>query len=178
MLIGITGTNCSGKGEVAEYLKKKGFAYFSLADIVRREARKRGVSAARENLIQIGQDLREKHGNGFLAEQVSRDIRSPAVIDSIRCPEEVDVLRKNRDFILLGIDAPIELRFERSRKRGRIGDGATLGEFKSLEEEENRGKGQQLQKTLKMSDFLLVNDKPIEHLRKQIDAVLKYAGRK
>ena len=32
---------------------------------------------------------------------------------------------------LIAIDAPIELRFQRSKKRGRIGDGTNLEDFKT-----------------------------------------------
>ena len=35
MIIGLTGKNGSGKGEVAEFLKKRGYTYFSLSDEIR-----------------------------------------------------------------------------------------------------------------------------------------------
>ena len=39
-LIGLTGTNGSGKGEAAAYFKKKEFSYFSLSDLIREELHK------------------------------------------------------------------------------------------------------------------------------------------
>ena len=39
IVVGLTGPNASGKGEVSRYLKKKGFAYHSLSDIIRDETK-------------------------------------------------------------------------------------------------------------------------------------------
>jgi len=38
VVIGLVGRNASGKGQVAEYLKSKGFIYYSLSDVIRNEA--------------------------------------------------------------------------------------------------------------------------------------------
>jgi hypothetical protein len=43
MLIGLTGRNAAGKGEVARYLQRKSFYYYSLSDAIREEIRSRGV---------------------------------------------------------------------------------------------------------------------------------------
>ena len=42
MLIGLTGRNAAGKGEVARYLQKKSFYYYSLSDVIREDIRSRG----------------------------------------------------------------------------------------------------------------------------------------
>ena len=53
-LIGLTGTNGAGKGEVAAYLMKKGYAYVSLSDEIREELRRRGEPITRDSLIAEG----------------------------------------------------------------------------------------------------------------------------
>jgi len=86
MIIGLTGKNAAGKGEVANYLKSKGFIYYSLSDVIREEATKRGLDHSRENLINIGNDLREKHAPNYLAQQINEKIKQQTknfVIDSI-----------------------------------------------------------------------------------------------
>ena len=35
MIVGLTGPNAAGKGVVADFLRERGYAYFSLSDIVR-----------------------------------------------------------------------------------------------------------------------------------------------
>ena len=40
MIVGLTGKNCAGKGEISEILQKKGFECSSLSDAIRDEADK------------------------------------------------------------------------------------------------------------------------------------------
>ena len=136
-LIGLTGPNASGKGEVAALLATRGYALHSLSDIVRDEASRRGLTHAREDLIRVGNDLRAEGGAGALAERMLSRLRGRDVVDSIRNPGEVAVLRRVPGFLLLGVDAPPEVRFARARTRGRVGDGETAEEFRRREEKEN-----------------------------------------
>jgi len=75
MLIGLTGKSGSGKDTVADYLKEKGFIYFSLSDIIREECKKRGKKIERDNLIKIGNELRKKHGPSVLADKTIQKIK-------------------------------------------------------------------------------------------------------
>jgi len=104
-LIGLTGTNGAGKGEVAAYFEKKGYAYFSLSDLIREELLKKGKEVTRNNLIKMGNQFREKGGYDILARLVMKKVKGKAVIDSIRNPKEVEYLRKQKSFILLAVDA-------------------------------------------------------------------------
>ena len=54
MIIALTGTIASGKGEVADYLKKKSFQYFMYSDVLRDVAKARGIEPTRENLHKLG----------------------------------------------------------------------------------------------------------------------------
>ena len=170
-IIGLTGTNGAGKGEVAAYLIGKGYAYFSLSDLVREELRKKEKEVSRSNLIKMGNEVREKFSPDILAKRVMKKVKDRAVIDSIRNPREVDYLRKQKDFILLAIDAPVELRYERARKRGRKESAATLEEFIKKEEEEmtDYEKGQQLLNCMKMADYTIINDGSLEDLYKKLE---------
>jgi dephospho-CoA kinase len=174
MIIGLTGKNASGKGEAASYLVKKGFSYFSLSDIIREEAKKQGIEENRENLIKTGNNLRKEHGAGILAKLINKKLKDKSVVDSIRNPEEIKELRKNKDFILVGVDAPVEIRFERAKKRGRNESAKTLSEFKTVEQKENlkNPANQQLDNCLKLTDKMLLNDGSLKKLHKKIDALL------
>ena len=97
------------------------------------------------------------------------------MVDSIRNPGEVDVLRTLPRFALLGVDAPQPLRFERSARRGRLGDGATLEEFarkEALENSETEA-GQQLVRTLALADAVVINDGTIETLHVKVRDALR-----
>jgi len=177
VVIGLTGSNASGKGIAADYLKSKGFIYRSLSDILREEAKKLGIEPLRKNLIKLGNDLRSKNGPSFLANRAVEGLieGKDYIIDSIRSPYEVAALKKVHNFLLIGIDAPVELRFKRSLERRRPGDAETLEDFIKKEREENKDKleNQQVKKCLQMAKVTIVNDSTIEELRKNIDEAIK-----
>src|SRR5215475_2982517 len=103
MLIGLTGRNASGKGEVAKYLERKSFYYFSLSDVIRDEIRRRDKPMTREILIDTGNELRHQYGPAVLAQRILDKIESDKhyVIDSIRNPKEVEALRSTKSFKLV-----------------------------------------------------------------------------
>jgi dephospho-CoA kinase len=178
MIIGLTGANASGKGEAAEYLKSKGFEYYSLSDILREEAVLRGVEPSRENLIKLGNELREKNGPSALADMTVKKIKDKNnyVIDSIRNPFEIKALRKLNKFTLIGIDAPVKMRFSRAIARNRPGDPKTLEEFIEKEKKENinSSTNQQLENCLKAADKVIINDSTIEEFRGKIDVIIEH----
>ena len=150
----------------------------SLSDILRDAAKEKGLEPVRENLIAIGNELRETEGAEVLARRTVAKIKNApqAVIDSIRNPKEAEELRNNlAGFKLIGVTADISIRFERAQKRGRAGDGDTLEEFKAREEKENTDdeNAQQLSKCFEIADYTVDNSKGKEELYAQIDAILK-----
>ncbi|HEX4825229.1 MAG TPA: hypothetical protein VFV19_13055 [Candidatus Polarisedimenticolaceae bacterium] len=174
-VLGITGPNAAGKGEVSAYLESLGFAAHSLSDIVREEAAARGLPPEREHLIRIGTMLREQGGAAVLAERLVPRLAGKDVVDSIRNPGEVEALRRVPGFTLLGVTAPDRVRFERSRRRARPGDPATFDEFVLREQQENSANpaGQQLRATFALADHVVVNDDDLATLHARVDAVLR-----
>jgi dephospho-CoA kinase len=175
LIIGLTGPNAAGKSAVASHLESRGFRFHSLSDIVREEAGARGLDHSRENLIAVGNELRRAEGPGVLAARLVPRLGRREVVDSIRNPSEVAELRRLDGFHLLGLDAPVELRFERARLRGRVGDGTTLEEFVRMEESENTADpaAQQLRATLALADVVLLNDGSLEWLLGRADRQLQ-----
>ena len=172
-LIGLTGTNGAGKGEAAAYFISKGYAFFSLSDIVREELGRRGEALTRDNLIRTGNELRERFGPDVLARRTMDKVRGPAVIDSIRNTREVAYLRRQEGFVLLALDAPVEVRFQRAVARGRDESASSLEEFRRKEAEERAGRetAQQLEACMAEADRLIVNDGTIEDLRRKLEEV-------
>jgi dephospho-CoA kinase len=178
LIVGVTGPNAAGKGEVSAYLRELGFAVHSLSDIVREEAQARGLSPEREHLIRVGTMLREQGGPGVLAERLIPRLGARDVVDSIRNPAEVLSLRRVPGFVLLGVDAPAELRFDRSRQRARPGDPETFEEFSARERQENSANpaGQQLRATFALADRVIGNGGDLTALRREVDALLASLG--
>jgi dephospho-CoA kinase len=163
MIIGLTGSNCSGKDTVAEYISKRyGYKHFSLSDVIREIMKEKGIELVRENLIIFGTKLRKENGNGVLAKNVlgKMDLDGKYCITSIRHSDEVNELRKRKDFVLVNVDAPQDMRFKRMQRRKRQGDPDTLEKFIELEKREcqTEGSEQQLRKTANMADVTFIND--------------------
>jgi dephospho-CoA kinase len=141
---------------------------------VREEARARGLTTRREHLIRIGNELRDAGGPGVLAERIIPRLGEKSVIDSIRNPDEVRVLRTLPRFLLLGVRAPVEIRFARAVERAREGDPATLEEFEARERQENSSdpNAQQLNETFRMADSVLTNDGDLDSFHGALERVI------
>jgi dephospho-CoA kinase len=151
-----------------------GFELHSLSDIVREEAARRGMPPEREHLIRIGNLLRREGGAGALASRLLPRLGDRDVVDSVRNPAEVEVLRRLPHFLLFGVRASLENRFRRSVRRGRPGDPTTLDEFRRRERQENSEDptGQQLEATLRLADRIVDNDGDLPGLRRAVDRCL------
>ena len=180
-IIGLTGRNAAGKGTVASFLEKNSFVYHSLSDTLREELKRRNLEESRENLIQIGNDLRKNGGPGVLADLMIHSLLSleDHIVDSIRNPSEVKSLRRvypNHKFVLISVDASPEIRYERLKSRNRLGDSSSWEIFleqEKLEESSKDPNKQQLLATISEAEFNVDNSGSIEQLENQIKAILK-----
>jgi len=181
MIIGLTGKNGAGKGEVAKFLQDRGFSYYSLSDVLREEAAKQGHTVTRDVLVGLGNRLRQEFGPGALAEKIfcRLDPEKHYVIDSVRHPSEVQVLRRRKDFILATVDAPEQVRFERMRERRRENDPLNYDDFLKLEKKEAGGSNesdQQLDKAIALADVVIDNGGAIAILHERVrDIMLEFA---
>ena len=178
MIIGLTGTNGSGKTVAAEHLTRKGFKFYSLSDVIREELASRGLRATRENLIAEGNRLRSEFGPAILAQRIARKFHLDQnyVIDSIRSPHEVRTLREFGEFHLLHLDAPRRLRYDRVvRRRGdRVpGSYEEFAELEKLEIEGADASRQQLRATWEEADKTLLNSGSLEEFRLSLTEVAK-----
>jgi len=173
-LIGLTGTNGAGKGEAAAFFRARGYAYASLSDILRDELRARGLEVTRDNLIRLGNELRQAFGADILARRTVANLTGPSVIDSIRNMREVAFLRAQAGFVLLAFDAPVEIRFARVQARGRNESAASLKDFREKEAEERAGgnAAQQLEACIAAADRLIWNAGTIEDLHRELEKLL------
>ena len=179
MLIGITGTDGSGKGTVVEYLvKKKGFTHYSSREFILEHLTAAGLEATRNNLRITANQLRAEHGNDFVIrqafERAERDGVTDAVIESVRALAEAEFLKANGG-VLLAVDAEQAIRFERVQGRRSTSDKVTFEEFQAHEELEKNDpdpNGMQKAKVMEMADHTITNDSTFDELRQQVDAWL------
>lgn len=180
LIIGLTGTHSSGKGEIGKYLVSNGFKYYSCSDELRKEAKKLKLEETRENLgIVIGDRLRTEFGKGILGKRIYEEIlkerTEKAVVDSLRLIDEINELKKSGNFYLIFVDAPLKERYERAVSRKRITDKLSFEEFKKIEDKERYGQNtlMRMQDCYDSADFEIFSDKGIKELHKQIEEILK-----
>jgi dephospho-CoA kinase len=177
VIIGVTGTISGGKDAVAEYIcGKYNLKNYSLSDTIRAEATKRGQDHSRETLFALGNELRAGFGPEELAKRVLGLINERvAVVTSIRNLGEVAYFKENTNFYFISVDAPIELRYQRSIDRNRAGDSKTFEDFKDAEEKEMAGDKtkQQLVACMRAGDFFVINDGTLEKLYDRVDEIMK-----
>jgi dCMP deaminase len=178
MRIGVAGLNGAGKTEVVRFFERRSFYTVSLSDVIREELSAQGLEPTRENMIRCGRELRDRGGPGALAQRAIASLPSDRhhVIDSIRHPAEVELLRDAGAFTLLWVEADPHVRFERSRDRGRAGDGDTFERFQELEARElqsDDASGQQLLAVAALANETVRNDAAREELEQQLESLLR-----
>ncbi|MFH0836205.1 MAG: AAA family ATPase [Candidatus Micrarchaeota archaeon] len=181
-VIGLTGTIASGKGEAKKIIVAETNAIaFSLSDLIRDEIRARGKGITRQLMREVGAEIRENEGAGALSTHLIpfiEDLDGAVVVESIRNPVEITVLREafKKNFVLLAVDAPFELRFKRASERDREGEKKTLEEFKEVDDRE-LGKGEaeaghNIAGCLQAADYVISNDGSLDDLKKKVRGVL------
>ena len=138
MLIGITGTNGSGKGAVVEYLvSTKNFSHYSARAFIREELERRRLPMNRDTTRAVANDLRREHGPAHLVEcmfkEASQDTN--AVMESIRTIGEAEFL-KTHGAQILAVDAERKIRYDRITIRNSETDSVSFEEFCAQEDRE------------------------------------------
>ncbi|MGD8373838.1 MAG: nucleoside monophosphate kinase [Candidatus Woesebacteria bacterium] len=148
-IIGLSGTFASGKDTLAHYLvKEKNYLHVSTGDMVRQEALMLRGSVERPVLQEVADELRRKHGAGVLVDLAvktyqerlkERDDCDGLVVSGLRSLGEAKVV-KSAGGVLVFVDAPEELRYQRMVSRKRDAETQlTLAEFKKQEALELEG---------------------------------------
>ncbi len=183
MILGITSFLAAGKGVMSEFLKKKGFVIYSCSDIIREECKNQNLEVTRENLQNVGNLLRKKHGSNILAKRLAEKIslekqkgKNNFIVESIRNPLEIKELKKFKDFFLVFVDVDSKIRYKRAKKRLREKEHVkSYEDFIASEKKEMASKNpnsQQLLKCKKLSDYVLTNNKDLKDFYEQIDDLL------
>ena len=191
IIIGVVGQIASGKGMLVNYLTNHlGFTSFSLSSIVHEELNKKGVKEfTRQTLQDKGDELRKKYGQDILAKRIIKQYNSytavqelymhyfKVVIEGIRNPAEIEFLKKNPNFVLIGVKASRRLRFKRLLSRAKEWDPKTYGDFLKVDRRDlgigQNKSGQQVGKCLAYCDYVLTNNKDVKDFEGKIRELMK-----
>jgi len=179
ILIGGTGTLRSGKGELVEYLRRKGFAHYSVSTFITKEVVNRGLPVNRDTMRDVANHLRAKFGAGYIFDALYACAfeakHESVIIESLRTLAEV--LRvKDLGGIVIGIDADPLVRFRRALACGSVKDVVTYEEFCAQERAEiNEGDlfKQNLPGCLREAHYVLMNNGTLEELESNFEKVME-----
>ena len=171
LLVGMPG---AGKEEFVKVAKKRGYNIVRMGDVVRDYVKSLGYPLENSIVGRTAGEERDKKGVDIWAkrtvERIKRINGEKIVVDGIRCPEEVEVYKKNLgNVILVGIFAPQKTRYERIIKRGRKDDIKNWEEFI---EREDRELSWGLGKVFARADYMILNVDTLEDYHIKVDEVL------
>lgn len=184
-LIGIGGTNGSGKDTLAQSLVEKySYLFVSVSDILRQEVIRLDLPLERKSTRKVSADMRRAHGHGILVDRAVEQYlalepkAAGLVVASLRNPGEADKVHELEGQIVW-LDASPKIRYKRIESRLRSPeDHKTYKEFLAEEHAEMDHHGGD-KATLNMggvkakADIFITNDSDnIEEFKRSIDKAL------
>lgn len=186
-IIGLTGTNGSGKDSLGIGLGQFGYYFVSVTDFLRDELQLQNKPITRENMRILSTQWRKIYGGGYLVEKAVQSWKTNqpdakgVVMASLRDPAET---QKVHEFggVVVWLDADPKVRYQRIQDnavlRGREGeDTVTFEQFLAGEEAElhpsaDASSSLDMASVKKSSDIFVNND------HDDIDAFVRYASEK
>lgn len=182
MILGIAGTIGSGKGTLVEYLKARGFVSYSSSGMLGELVEREGNPRTREYLATTATRLQQEYPGGVVEKNYQEKYLSEkpehVIFEAIHRQSEANYL-KSVGGVILGIDATLEVRYERihARQEGEK-DDVSFEQFKEDARVEDEGGGDttrdnNIRAVINSADYVVTNNGTLEELHRQIDEVLK-----
>lgn len=178
-IIGIAGTNGSGKDSVSQILAELGWCFVSVSsDIIIPELIRRGLPLERANMAAITEEWRKRSGPGVIIDKAlelyknARHEHVGLVVSSIRHPGEAARIHELGGK-LVWIDADPHVRYQRIYSRGQGDkDNKSFDQFQAEEEREMTNTNQMYNNMAPVkdaADFVIENSgDDIESLRQEV----------
>ncbi|MBI5357553.1 AAA family ATPase [Candidatus Saccharibacteria bacterium] len=183
-VIGIGGTNGSGKDTVSKFLAENNYLFVSVSDLLRDEAEKRGLPLEREILRSISAEWRREFGLGVLVDRAVELYKkqSDKYVGVVATPmRNVGEAKRIHELggKLIWVDADPKIRYNRIRSRNRSAeDDKSYEQFLQEEQDEMHQAGDEA--TLnsagvkEISDIFIQNDfDDIQSFEQEIKQKLK-----
>ncbi len=173
MIIGLTGRIASGKGSAVKFFSEKNFKNVTISDLIKQELIKRGIPVTRENLQDIGDEVRREEGAGAWVKRINFSEKD-LIVDGLRNPGEVEELKKHRNFSLISIDCPQEVRYKRIVSRGMERDKMSFEDFVKKDNREIMEKEStkmQLEECMNLADFNIENIGTMQEFYEKLEEI-------
>ncbi|HKW43588.1 MAG TPA: AAA family ATPase [Thermoplasmata archaeon] len=169
----VTGMPGCGKEELLTVAEDLRFSIVRMGDVVREEARRRGLPITDASVGGMAHAEREAHGYGVWAERTLPRIRGERVlVEGLRGRAELVVFRKafGEELLVLAVHASPKTRYERMRRRGRSDD---VGSYEAFLARDIRELGWGLGDAIATADIMLVNEGTLDEFRRAAQGALE-----
>lgn len=171
------GLIASGKDVAKKYLETNYQAEsFRFSSILRDTLNCLGVENSRDNIISLSTWSRETFGNDLLAKamanKVAKSENELIIIDGARRVDDLIYLKQNPDFHLIAIDAPVEIRYQRSISRNE-NPGDQEKSYETFLKDHEKETEITIPETMAQADFKINNDSDLENLYQQVEDILE-----
>jgi len=175
LVVGVAGMPGSGKSLVMKVAEEDGYGTVVMGDVVREEAKRRGLEPTPENIGRIMLELREREGKNVIAKRCIpkiREIKKPKVIvDGLRSLDEVEEFMNHfPQFSLIAIYSSPGTRFQRLYRRRRSDDSKGWEVF---HQRDMRELSVGLGNTIALAEYTIVNEETSDIARNMAEKALK-----
>lgn len=186
IIIGLAGTNGSGKDTIAHLLRDKyGFYFGGATEMLAEELMKQGKPTDRIHKAELAAGWRRQYGMAAIVEKALNAYKQAdykgLVVGSLRHPGETDRVHELGG-VQLWVDADPRVRYARitSNNRGRIEDNRTFAEFMAEEQREMTQSGDSATLNMlgvkeKADIYIENNDNDIGAFSKNVEQILRNA---
>lgn len=170
----IVGMPGAGKSLASSVGRRIRITVFVSGDVIRSEARRRGIRFSRKSLGQLMLRIRREEGMGAVAKRLIPSIEKigdPLIIyEGARNLEEIDELRRKYRVVTIGIHASSRTRFRRLLRRRRSDRPRSWKDFVERDDRELRvGIG----KIIALADHMVENEGSKEDLKRRMRRLLE-----
>ncbi|MBD3300498.1 MAG: AAA family ATPase [Candidatus Moranbacteria bacterium] len=176
IVIGITGKNGSGKDTVSDYIVEKYQARkLVYSDLLKKALRVFLHDIGRDDFSWLATNLRKRYGEGIIGKGMEKAIektkKEVVVLSGLRDFGELELIRNYDNGYLIYIEAPVKLRWRRIyKRRSKADDEVSFAEF--LKVKENLPTEKKIAALKKEADYIIVNDKDLDHLQTKVESIL------
>lgn len=171
IVIGLVGEKGSGKGTFTRILKElipqKNIVCIRFSDLLKETLILWDILLTRENLQDIAVVMDKGFGKGTVTHAVYKRIEKEkadiVIIDGVRWPTDVDMIRKFKHNFLIYITAGLKIRYERIKAR-KEKTGEEKTNLRQFLKEERALTEKFIPKIGKKADFIIENNKGLENL--------------
>lgn len=177
IIIGIVGEMGSGKSTVSKIIQDEyGASKYKFSDILREILELLHLPLSRLNLIDLFLILAERFGEDVLARPILKAIEKDShdfiVIEGIRRPADISLLKPLPNFHLLGIMSDEQSRFQRIIHRTENSDDTTKT-FSEFQKDQERKTETLITSMINNSSHQIINNGTIEELRIKVKNLIE-----